>query len=255
MLASRSTGRAGSAPARSRGASTSCGSETGGCASHDVLTPALLAVRAARLALGRRGELPPRTLSRPDQVEQGRQPGLTWLSPRRRGPTSCQCRAAQQVDVVRSASRPPTSHAATSAYERPGLATSPPAAASTHFRPDHRAGIDRHAPSAMISGGRPGLSRKSTRRHPRKSKELVGMVKDLLRTAWRSAGSRWTTCRAAKEFYADSLGPSVTEDNGMLTLHLGGDARSWSTPSPTTPRPLHRRSTSRSTTSKPPSTR
>jgi catechol 2,3-dioxygenase-like lactoylglutathione lyase family enzyme len=27
----------------------------------------------------------------------------------------------------------------------------------------------------------------------------------------------------AKAFYADTLGLSVTEENGMLTLHLGGD--------------------------------
>ena len=34
---------------------------------------------------------------------------------------------------------------------------------------------------------------------------------------------------AAKQFYGEVLGLEVTEDNGMLTLHLAGDRRPWST--------------------------
>ena len=59
---------------------------------------------------------------------------------------------------------------------------------------------------------------------------------------------------AAKAFYGDTLGLDVTEDDGMLTLHLAGGRTRSSTRSRTTSRRRTRSSTSRSTTSRPPST-
>ena len=37
---------------------------------------------------------------------------------------------------------------------------------------------------------------------------------------------------AAREFYAETLGLEVTEENGMLTLHLGGDRPTLVYPKP-----------------------
>jgi len=37
---------------------------------------------------------------------------------------------------------------------------------------------------------------------------------------------------AAKKFYGEALGLDVTEDNGMLTLHLGGDRTALVYPKP-----------------------
>ena len=40
----------------------------------------------------------------------------------------------------------------------------------------------------------------------------------------------------AKRFYGETLGLSVSESHGMLTLHIAGGTTSSSTPSPTTRR-------------------
>ncbi len=40
----------------------------------------------------------------------------------------------------------------------------------------------------------------------------------------------------AKEIYAETLGLEVSEENGMLTLHLPAVRRCWSTPRTTTSR-------------------
>jgi catechol 2,3-dioxygenase-like lactoylglutathione lyase family enzyme len=58
------------------------------------------------------------------------------------------------------------------------------------------------------------------------------MVKDLLKDSLAFSGFAVDDVPRAKDFYADSLGLEVTEDNGMLTLHLGGGAKVLVYPKP-----------------------
>jgi catechol 2,3-dioxygenase-like lactoylglutathione lyase family enzyme len=54
----------------------------------------------------------------------------------------------------------------------------------------------------------------------------------MLRESKAFSGFSVPDVDAARAFYADTLGLEVTEDNGILTLHLGGGHRAIAYPKP-----------------------
>jgi catechol 2,3-dioxygenase-like lactoylglutathione lyase family enzyme len=61
---------------------------------------------------------------------------------------------------------------------------------------------------------------------------LAGSLNDMFENTKAFSGFAAPDIEAARAFYADTLGLRVTEENGMLTLHIAGDRPTLIYPKP-----------------------